>query len=75
MDFDEVIKKRKMVREYQQDKQIPTDLINNHLSNAHRLPSAGYTQVQEFIIVIDPLQKGNYVKHHWDKVKLKMPQF
>jgi nitroreductase len=57
MDLDEVIKKRKMIREYQQDRQIPTDIINKLLRNAHRSPSAGHTQVQEFIVVIDPITK------------------
>jgi nitroreductase len=57
MDFDEVVKKRKMIREYQQDRQVPTDLINKLLRNAHRSPSAGHTQVQEFIVVIDPITK------------------
>jgi hypothetical protein len=38
MDFNEVIKKRNMIREYQQD-------------------SAGHTQVQEFVVVIDPITK------------------
>jgi hypothetical protein len=44
MDFERVVKKRKMIREYQQDRQIPIEVINN-------------------------------VKHHWDKVRLKMLQF
>jgi nitroreductase len=57
MDFDHVVKKRKMIREYQQDRQIPTNVINKLLRNAHRSPSAGHTQVQEFIIVIDPVTK------------------
>jgi nitroreductase len=57
MDFDEVVTKRKMIREYQQDRQIPTDIINKLLRNAHRSPSAGHTQVQEFIVVIDPMTK------------------
>jgi nitroreductase len=57
LDFDEVVKKRKMIREYQQDRQIPTDIINKILRTAHRSPSAGHTQVQEFIIVIDPVTK------------------
>jgi nitroreductase len=46
-----------MVREYQQDRQIPADIINKLLRNAHRSPSAGHTQVQEFIVVIDPITK------------------
>ena len=57
MDFDEVVKKRKMVREYQQDKQVSASIINKLLKNAHRSPSAGHTQVQEFIVIIDPITK------------------
>jgi nitroreductase len=57
MDFNEVIKKRKMIREYQQDRQIPAEIINKLLKNAHRSPSAGHTQVQEIIVVIDPITK------------------
>jgi hypothetical protein len=40
MDFNEVIK---MIREYQQDRQIPAEIINKLLKNAHRSPGAGYT--------------------------------
>ena len=57
MDFDEVVKKRKMIREYQQDRQIPTEIINKLLKNAHRSPSAGHTQVQDFIVIIDPIRQ------------------
>ena len=57
MDFDEVVRKRKMIREYQQDSQIPTEIINKLLKNAHRSPSAGHTQVQRYIVVIDPITK------------------
>jgi nitroreductase len=57
MDFNEVVRKRKMIREYQQDSQIPTEIINKLLKNAHRSPSAGHTQVQEYIVVIDPITK------------------
>jgi len=57
MDFNKVIKKRKMIREYQQDRKIPIAIIDKLLKNAHRSPSAGHTQVQEFIIAIDPITK------------------
>ena len=57
MDFDKVVKKRKMIRKYQQDRQVSTDIINKLLRNAGRSPSAGHTQVQEFIIVIDHITK------------------
>src|ERR671919_1824763 len=57
MDFDEVIKRRKMIREFQQDRQISAELLRKLLKNAHRSPSAGHTQVQEFVVVIDPVTK------------------
>src|ERR687884_27259 len=58
MDFDEVIRKRKMIREYDLDRQqIQDEIITKLINNAHRAPSAGHTQVQEFIIVKDPLIK------------------
>ena len=53
MDFDEVVKRRKMIREYDLEKQIPDEIITKLIKNAHKAPSAGHTQVQEFIIVKD----------------------
>ena len=57
MDFDKVIRQRKMIREYIANKQIPEELITRLIKNAHRAPSAGHTQVQEFIVVKDDITK------------------
>jgi nitroreductase len=57
MDFDQVVRKRKMVRHYKADKPIPDSIITMLIENAHRAPSAGHTQVQEFIIVKDSSTK------------------
>ena len=58
MDFDEVVKRRKMIREYDSNRlQIPDKIITKLIKNAHRAPSAGHTQVQEFIIVKDSSTK------------------
>src|ERR671934_1191017 len=58
MDFDEVVKRRKMVREYDLHRQqIPDQIITKLIKNAHKAPSAGHTQVQEFIIVKDASTK------------------
>jgi nitroreductase len=57
MDFEKVIRQRKMIREYISNKQIPEELIMRLIKNAHRAPSAGHTQVQEFIIVKDSITK------------------
>jgi nitroreductase len=58
MEFDEVVRKRKMIREYERNKPIPDYIITKLIENAHRAPSAGHTQVQEFIIVKDHLTKS-----------------
>jgi nitroreductase len=58
MDFDEVVKRRKMIREYDLNRQqIPDKIITKLIRNAHRAPSAGHTQVQEFILVKDASTK------------------
>ena len=57
MDFEKVILQRKMIREYITNKQISEELIMRLIKNAHRAPSAGHTQVQEFIIVKDSITK------------------
>jgi nitroreductase len=57
LDFDEVVRKRKMIRQYDRQRQIPDQTIMKLIKNAHRAPSAGHTQVQEFIIVKNPTIK------------------
>jgi nitroreductase len=52
MEFEDVVRKRKMIRKYLPDK-IPDRIISKLIKNASRAPSAGHTQVQEFIIVRD----------------------
>ncbi|HEX7033250.1 MAG TPA: nitroreductase family protein [Nitrososphaera sp.] len=52
MELDQVIRRRKMIRKYQK-RDVPEQLIDKLIDNASRAPSAGHTQVQEFIIVKD----------------------
>ena len=56
MEFDYVIRKRKMIRKYLPNK-IPDRIVSKMIKNASKAPSAGHTQVQEFIIVTDPATK------------------
>jgi nitroreductase len=53
MELDRVIRKRRMVRAYK-EMQVPDRIIDKLIANALKAPSAGHTQVQEFIIVKDP---------------------
>jgi nitroreductase len=57
MEFEQVIRKRRMVREFDPNKQIPEKILKKLLRNAHRAPSAGHTRVQEFVIITDPTTK------------------
>lgn len=53
MEFDQTVRKRKMVRQYKANKPIPDSIIAKLMENAHTAPSAGHTQVQEYVIVKD----------------------
>jgi nitroreductase len=43
-----------MIRQYDAERQIPDEIVMKLVKNAHRAPSAGHTQVQEFVIIRNP---------------------
>lgn len=53
MEFDDVVRRRRMVRNYLSDP-IPTDVIERIVTAGVRAPSAGFTQGQSFVIVTEP---------------------
>ena len=52
MNFDEIVRKRRMVRHFRDDP-IPEAVLQRILDLARHGPSAGYTQGQDFILVTD----------------------
>jgi nitroreductase len=50
MEFQTVLRKRRMVREFQ-EREVEDEKLRVILENAHRAPSAGHLQPQEFIVV------------------------
>jgi nitroreductase len=56
-ELDQVIRKRKMIIKYDQTREVPENIINKLIDNASKAPSAGHTQVQEFIVIKDPSTK------------------
>ncbi len=56
MDFDKLVKKRHMVRAFE-DTPVEDEKIDKILKNAHQAPSAGFLQPQEFILVKNPTTK------------------
>jgi nitroreductase len=58
MDFETVVKRRRMCREYL-DREVPQEKVDRILDLACRYPSAGHTEPQEFIVVRDRRVKEN----------------
>src|SRR5918998_3525301 len=58
MDFETVVKRRRMCREYL-DGEVPREKVDRILDLACRYPSAGHTEPQEFIVVRDQRVKEN----------------
>lgn len=56
MEFNEIIRKRRMVRNFQA-KPVPTEVLLRILDLARRGPSAGFTQGQDFILVTEQQAK------------------
>lgn len=56
MDFETVVKKRRMCREFL-DRDVSQEKIEWVLDLASRYPSAGHTEPQEFIVVRDQRMK------------------
>ena len=56
MDFNEVVRKRRMVRNFQ-DTPVPDESLLRILDLARRGPSAGFTQGQDFIVVTEQRTK------------------
>ncbi len=53
MEFADVVRRRRMVRNYRPDP-VPTKVVTRILDVARRGPSAGFTQGQTFVVVTDP---------------------
>jgi nitroreductase len=74
MEFDDIVRKRKMIRKYL-PKKIPDRTISKLIRNASRAPSASHTQVQEFIIVKDPATKKKMMQASVNQSLSKIRQY
>ena len=50
MQFDDVVRRRRMVRNFD-DRPVPTDVVERILANAQRAPSAGFSQGWAFLVL------------------------
>ena len=67
MDFETVVKKRRMCREYL-DREVPREKLDRILDMASRYPSAGHTEPQEFVVVRDQRVKEDLARAALDQM-------
>jgi len=51
MEFQEVVRRRRMVRNFDPDREVPPEVRDRILDNALRAPSAGFSQGFEFLVL------------------------
>ena len=61
MDFQQVVRRRRMVRNFD-DRPLAPELVHTIVDNARRGPSAGFTQGVELLVLVGPEQTARY----WD---------
>lgn len=60
MEFAEVVRRRRMVRNYQPDRPVPPDVVDRLLAHAIRAPSAGFSQGWGFLVLSEPVDRERF---------------
>ncbi|GIF44760.1 nitroreductase family protein [Actinoplanes xinjiangensis] len=60
MEFDEVVRRRRMVRSYDPDRPIPPELVDKIVQHGLRAPSAGFSQGWSFLVLTAPADRARY---------------
>jgi nitroreductase len=60
VEFAEVVRRRRMVRDYDPDRPVPADVRERMLEHAIRAPSAGFSQGWAFLVLEEPEDRERY---------------
>ena len=60
MEFSEVLRRRRMIRSYQADRQVPDDALDAILEAALRAPSAGFTQGVSLLVLSSDAERETF---------------
>ncbi|HYT10305.1 MAG TPA: nitroreductase family protein, partial [Mycobacteriales bacterium] len=60
MEFQDVVRRRRMVRNYDPDRAVPAAVRERLLANAVRAPSAGFTQGSAFLVLERPEERAAF---------------
>jgi nitroreductase len=58
MEYGEVVRRRRMVRNYDPDRPVPPDVVSRLLGYAVHAPSAGFSQGWEFLVLSSPSDRA-----------------
>ncbi|GAA3766001.1 nitroreductase family protein [Plantactinospora mayteni] len=57
MEFSTVVRRRRMVRNYDPDRPVPPEVLDRLLEHAVRAPSAGFSQGWAFLVLTEPADR------------------
>jgi nitroreductase len=60
VEFDEVVRRRRMVRTYDPDRPVPPEIVDKLVRHALRAPSAGFSQGWGFLVLQEPEDRERY---------------
>lgn len=60
MEFDKVVRRRRMVRAYDPDRPVPREVLERALTHATRAPSAGFSQGWDFLVLEEASDRELY---------------
>ena len=60
MEFTDVVRRRRMVRNYDPDRPVPAELVDRLLGHAVHAPSAGFSQGWAFLVLEDPADRDAF---------------
>ena len=60
MELDRVVRRRRMVRNYDPDRPVPAEVVDRLLEYAVRAPSAGFSQGWGFLVLSEPADRERF---------------
>lgn len=60
MEFSNVVRRRRMVRNYDPDRPVPPEVVQRLLDHAIRAPSAGFSQGWGFLVLAEPADRERF---------------
>jgi nitroreductase len=60
VEFEDVVRRRRMVRNYDPDRPIPEAVLERMLEHAIRAPSAGFSQGWGFLVLTEPADRDRF---------------